>query len=95
MPSVDTRVAAIFRRGQPIIPSGDTVIETDDEVFFIAAREHITAVMGELRKAEKPFRRVIIAGGGNIGARLAAATENSYDVRIMELNPQRGTWRTI
>ena len=45
--------------------------------------------MGELRKAEKPFRRVIIAGGGNIGARLAAATENSYDVRIMELNPQR------
>ena len=89
MPNVDTRVAAIFRRGQPIIPSGDTVIETDDEVFFIAAREHITAVMGELRKAEKPFRRVIIAGGGNIGARLAAATENNYDVRIMELNPQR------
>lgn len=89
MPGVDTRVAAIFRRGQPIIPSGETVIETDDEVFFIAAREHITAVMGELRKAEKPFRRIIIAGGGNIGARLAAATEDSYDVRIMELNPQR------
>ena len=89
MPSVDTRVAAIFRRGQPIIPTGETVIETDDEVFFIAAREHITAVMGELRKAEKPYRRVIIAGGGNIGARLAADTEETYDVRIMEVNPQR------
>lgn len=89
MPNIDTRVAAIFRRGQPIIPTGDTVIETDDEVFFIAAREHITAVMGELRKAEKPYRRVIIAGGGNIGTRLANDTEDSYDVRIMEVNPER------
>ena len=38
MPGVDTRVAAIFRRGKPIIPEGSTVIEADDEVFFIAAR---------------------------------------------------------
>lgn len=45
--------------------------------------------MGELRKAEKPYRRVIIAGGGNIGTRLANDTEDSYDVRIMEVNPER------
>ena len=54
MPHVDTRVAAIFRRGSAIIPRGDTVIEADDEVFFIAPREHIDAVMGELRKVERP-----------------------------------------
>ena len=88
MPSVDTRVAAIFRRGQPIIPTGETVIETDDEVFFIAAREHITAVMGELRKAENPTAESSSLAG-NIGARLAADTEETYDVRIMEVNPQR------
>ena len=40
MPNVDTRVAAIFRRNHAILPQGDTVIEADDEVFFIAARGH-------------------------------------------------------
>lgn len=50
MPNVDTRVAAIFRRDRPIFPTGDTIIEVDDEVFFIAARIHIRAVMSELRR---------------------------------------------
>ena len=52
MPNVDTRVAAIFRRGRPIIPEGNTVIEADDEVFFIAAKNDIRAVMSELRRLE-------------------------------------------
>lgn len=84
MPRVDTRVAAIFRRGKAIIPEGDTVIEVDDEVFFIAAREHIDAVMGELRKVERPFKRIMIAGGGNIGAALAAAVESDYAVKVLD-----------
>ncbi|MGB0360963.1 MAG: TrkA C-terminal domain-containing protein, partial [Endozoicomonas sp.] len=45
MPNVDTRIAAIFRRGNAITPKGTTVIEVDDEVFFIAAREDIRSVM--------------------------------------------------
>ncbi len=84
MPKVDTRVAAIFRRGKAIIPQGSTVIEVDDEVFFIAAREHIDAVMGELRKVERPFKRIMIAGGGNIGAALAGAVESEYAVKVLE-----------
>ena len=71
MPKVDTRVAAIFRQDRPIIPVGNTVVEVDDEVFFIAARENIREVMAELRKIDKPYKRVMIAGGGNIGATLA------------------------
>ena len=89
MPNADTRVAAIFRRGRPIIPEGNTVIEADDEVFFIAAREHIDAVMGELRKVERPFKRVMIAGGGNVGARLAQAVESDYAVKLLEYSVPR------
>jgi trk system potassium uptake protein TrkA len=84
MPGIDTRVAAIFRRGRAIIPEGDTEIEADDEVFFIAAAEHIHAVMGELRKQDKPVRRVILAGGGNIGRRLARGLESKCNVKIIE-----------
>ena len=71
MPNVDTRVAAIFRRDRPIMPKGDTVIEADDEVFFIAAKAHIRAVMSEMRRLEESYKRIVIAGGGQIGERLA------------------------
>ncbi len=89
MPRVDTRVAAIFRRGQAILPEGDTVIEVDDEVFFIAASRDIRAVMGEMRRLDKPNKRVIIAGGGNIGKGLAKALEHDYQVKLIDHNKVR------
>ena len=89
MPGIDARVAAIFRQGKSITPGGDTIIEADDEVFFVAAREHIRSVMGELRKLDKPVKRVIIAGGGNIGLRLASAIEHQYQVKLIERNEGR------
>lgn len=89
VPGVDTRVAAIFRRGAPIIPQGDTVIEADDEVFFIAARSDIRAVMSEMRKLDKPVKRVIIAGGGNIGKGLAMALEDKYNIKLIEHSAER------
>lgn len=89
MPSIDTRVAAIFRKDRPIIPEGSTVIEADDEVFFVAAQNNIKACMGELRRLDKPYKRLIIAGGGNIGLRLAESLENRYQVKIIEHSPER------
>ena len=89
MPGIDARVAAIFRRGVGIVPDGHRVIEADDEVFFVAARKDIRAVMSELRKLDKPFKRIMLAGGGNIGKRLAEALENNYSVKILERDPER------
>lgn len=92
MPSVDTRVAAIFRRGSAIMPKGDTVIEADDEVFFIAASKDILSVMSELRRLDRPYKRIIIAGGGNIGARLAESIEDDFQVKIIERGMPRCNW---
>ena len=86
MPQTDTRVAAVFRQDSPIVPEGKTVIEAGDEVFFIAATGNIRDVMRELRRMDKPVKRVMIGGGGNIGRRLAKAIENKYDVKIIEFN---------
>lgn len=88
MPGIDARVASIFRQGKPIALGGETIIEVDDEVFFLAARKHIRAVMSEMRKTEKPVKRVILAGGGNIGTRLAVAIEHQYQVKIIERNEE-------
>lgn len=89
MPSIDARVAAIFRKDRPIIPEGSTVIEADDEVFFVAAQKNIKACMGELRRLDKPYKRLIIAGGGNIGLRLAESLEDRYQIKIIEKDPDR------
>jgi len=90
MPNIDTRVAAIFRENSPpIIPEGTTVVEPDDEVFFIAARENIRAVTAELRTIDEPYKRVMIAGGGNIGATLASRLEHQYQVKVIELSYDR------
>ncbi len=89
MPGIEVRVAAIFRRNRPIIPKGRTVVEADDEVFFIAAEAHIRAVTSELRQREKRVRRIMIAGGGNIGTRLARSLEKQYQVKLIERNPEQ------
>jgi trk system potassium uptake protein TrkA len=89
MPKVDTRVAAIFRQNAAIIPKGTTVVEANDEVFFIAARKHIRQVMSELRRVDSPYKRVMIAGGGNIGARLAQSLESEYSVKVIEYSHAR------
>ncbi len=89
MPHIDTRVAAIFRHDRPIRPQGSTIVEAGDEVFFIAASQHIRAVMSELQRLEKPYKRIMLVGGGNIGAGLWRVVWKEYSVKLIERNQQR------
>jgi len=93
VPNTEGRIAAIYRQGKATLPEGDTVIQEGDEVFFIADRKDIRVFMSEMRRLEEPVRRVVIAGGGNIGLRLALALEQTNQVKIIERDPQRA--RTI
>ncbi len=89
IPNVETRVVAIYRGDNSVLPDGDTVIQEDDEIFFIAARKDIRVVMSELRKLEHPVRSVVIAGGGNIGLNLARELERTNQVKLIERNRKR------
>jgi len=89
MPNVEVRIAAIYRQGEPIIPEGDTFIQPGDEVFCLAASVHIRQVMRELARIDRPIRRIMIAGGGNIGLRLARSIERDYEVKILENGKRR------
>lgn len=83
------RVVAIFRQGIPLAVNGEAVIETSDEVFFVAPREEVHRVLKELNKLEAPLKRIIIAGGGHVGKRLALALEKDHQVKIIEKDPRR------
>ncbi len=89
MPDIDIRVAAIYRQDGALQPSGETVIRADDEVFFVATPDHIQAMIGELQRMEKPYKRLIFAGGGNIGTRLALATQDNFRVKVIERDLNR------
>ena len=89
MPGAEARVAAIYRQDRAIIPEGNTVIEPDDEIFFVATKRNIRAMMSELRRLEKPYKRLIFAGGGSIGKRLAVALEDRFQIKIIEHNQER------
>jgi trk system potassium uptake protein TrkA len=89
MPNVHARITALFRKGQPIVPNGSTVIRDGDEVFFVASPAEIKDVMRELGEREKPYRRLIFAGGGHIGKRVAQTLETRYQVKILEKDRKR------
>ena len=85
----DARIAAIFRRDQAVFPAGDTIIEAGDEVFLLAAAEHIRPVMRQLRRMATPVQRIMIAGGGNIGLRVAKGLEKRYEIKVIEGRKER------
>jgi len=89
IPNTEARIAAIYRDGRAMLPDGDTIIQENDEVFFIADRKDIRVFISEMRRLEDPVRRVVIAGGGNIGVRLALALEQTNQVKIIERDPVR------
>ncbi|MBV8342068.1 MAG: Trk system potassium transporter TrkA [Gammaproteobacteria bacterium] len=89
LPKVAVRVVAIYREGRSVPPEGDTVLAEGDEVFFLAARDDIRRVVAELRAIDEPVRRIVIAGGGNIGLRLARALEQHNQVKIIERDARR------
>ncbi len=89
LPGIETRVAAIYRHETSIPPEGDTRLLAGDEVFFLARKDDIHRVMGVMRPQVKPYRRIMIAGGGNIGGALAARLEGDYQVKLISHNLHR------
>ena len=91
-PDLDARVAAIFRQHKPLAPEGDTVIAAGDEVFLLTATSQVQRMMAIIRPAQKPFHRIMIAGGGNIGLRVAKALERDHEVKVIEMRTDRAEY---
>ncbi len=91
LPHIDCRVVSILRQDKIIRPQGSTIIEAGDEVTFICATIHIKAIMSELQRLEKPYKRIMIIGGGNIGSGVAKRLEDHCSVKLIERNSERAT----
>jgi trk system potassium uptake protein TrkA len=95
VPGADMRIVAIYRQDKPLAELlGNTRIEPGDEVFVLAATGALRHVLASLRKADRPVKRVMIAGGGKVGLRLARQLHGSVQVKIVEANRARCDYLT-
>ena len=90
VPGTPMRIMAIYRQ-DTVLPhlDGTTQIDPGDEVFVLAATEHIRTVLGALRARDQPVKRVMVAGGGKVGLRLPREIHRDYQIKIIEPLRQR------
>ena len=89
MPDTNAFVASIYRKGKPFIPSGDTVIKENDEIYFISSESNIDQIVNEFREKEDVYSRVMVVGGGKIGFSLAKEIENEYKTKLVDSNKEK------
>jgi trk system potassium uptake protein TrkA len=90
VPGAQMRIVAIYRQDQALTDlDGRTRIEPGDEVFVLAATQDITTVLAALRERDHPVKRLMIAGGGKVGLRLARQMKDDLQVKIIETNRPR------
>lgn len=87
--SIDAGMVALFREHTSIPLDDDTVITKEDELVFIASPQALQQVLVALGRYTHPNRRIIIAGGGHIGAKLAHTLETRYRLKIIEHRSER------
>lgn len=86
-------IVGIVRRGEALVPQGDTVLEARDHVFLIGERRHVGRVVGAVATDTAPVREVMIFGGGRIGLRLALALEQvGISVKVIEQDEARARY---
>ncbi len=92
LPGVKVHVAAVYRHERAVPVEPGLVVEPGDEVFFVAGSARIRDVMCEIRRMDRTVDRVMIAGGGNIGLRLAQKLQASHNVKIIEYSEKRAEY---
>lgn len=81
---IETRIVAIYRQGKFIKPLGSTIIEAGDEIYFTSKANNVKTIISEFQRLEKPYKRIIIGGGGSIAVALAKLLENHAEVKLIE-----------
>jgi trk system potassium uptake protein TrkA len=83
------RVVAIYRQDEEVASDASAQVRVGDEVFLLADRQNLKGVLAAAHSTDLPVRRVMIAGGGNVGLRLARRLQGQIQVKLIERNKTR------
>jgi trk system potassium uptake protein TrkA len=82
---------AVTRNGETIIPRGDLEVRAGDHVRVLVHERDQREVLETLDAVGRSVRRVMVLGGGSVGARVASQLAQSADVVLVERTPARAT----
>ena len=82
---------AVTRHGETIIPRGDLEVVAGDHVRVLTEESRQTEVLEALDAVGKRVRRVMVLGGGAVGARVAQHLARSAEVTLVERDHARAT----
>ena len=88
-PDIQALVVAFERGGKLFTPSGDDQLYPGDDVFLVCAEKDVRRVLGLFGHEEQIARRVVIAGGGNVGFAVAHELEqlrSGVKAKLIELD---------
>lgn len=94
-PDLVAKVVAFERNGRLYTPSGDDQLLADDNVFIIAREDHVGRTLTLFGHEEEVARRIIIAGGGNVGLNVALALEKQerrIKAKLIERDRERAEY---
>jgi trk system potassium uptake protein TrkA len=81
---------ALTRDGETVIPRGDQVLQAGDHVRVLTTRAARREIMELLGAATRKARRVMVLGGGAVGARVAERLQSEgATVVLVENDPMR------
>ncbi len=83
-PHAPMRIVALYRLDTEMEASPNARILPGDEVFVLADTRRIRQVLAAIHPVNKPVQRVMIAGGGRVGLRLARSLIGQCEVKIIE-----------
>lgn len=85
----EMRVVALYRLDTEMEATPQTRILAGDEVFVLADTDKIRDVLAAVHNIDQPVQRVMIAGGGKVGLRLARSLAGQCEVKILERDKKR------
>ncbi|MFC7139242.1 Trk system potassium transporter TrkA [Halosimplex aquaticum] len=85
--------AGVIRDGEVIIPRGETVLRTGDDVIAIGNPESMREFSAAIAPEQDDPKNVVIVGGGQIGYQTARLLEDGgFSPRLIERNGERARW---
>lgn len=90
LPNVNGRILDVIRDDRSLSLHKTFSLERDDEVVLAVDTTEARKAIKQLHQQQHRVRNIMIAGGGNLGERLARQlADENYNVRIIEMSEQR------
>ncbi|HMI76794.1 MAG TPA: Trk system potassium transporter TrkA [Buchnera sp. (in: enterobacteria)] len=89
VPNIPFIIPIIIRNHNLIFPNISTILENNDEVFFISFSKDISRLIKIIQKKKKYSQYIMIVGGGKIGLHLAKVLEKQHCIKLIESDKKR------